>query len=167
LYDPSTGILHFVDINQKRLYHYDTASSTLVFDEFDEPVTALALRQNGQGVSALPQAAAGIDDPGVQLACVTGSGFALIEQDSDSRPKLTYLAQPLSERESRTTRFNDGACDGKGRFLAATLESKHEGNEFGGILYQYDPSDGSCKVLDDQDITDGNGLGWSEDHRTL
>jgi sugar lactone lactonase YvrE len=51
LYDPSTGILHFVDIKQKRLYHYDTASSTLVFDEFDEPVTALALRQNGQGVS--------------------------------------------------------------------------------------------------------------------
>jgi sugar lactone lactonase YvrE len=102
-----------------------------------------------------------------QLACVTGSGFALIEQGSDSKPKLTYLAQPLSETVSRYSRLNDGACDGKGRFLAATLESKHEGNEFGGILYQYDPSDGSCKILDDHDITDGNGLGWSEDHRTL
>lgn len=83
------------------------------------------------------------------------------------KPSLTYLAQPLSERERQYSRLNDGACDAKGRFLAATLQSTHQGNEFGGTLYQYDPKDRSCKILDDKDITDGNGLGWSEDNKTL
>ncbi|CCA66732.1 hypothetical protein PIIN_00413 [Serendipita indica DSM 11827] len=149
LYEPSTGILHFVDIKRCRVYHYDTNSHSIEFDEFEEPVTALALRQDG-------------------LACVTATGFALIEKDSESKPTLTYLSQPLSERERKYTRLNDGACDARGRFLAGTLESKAPGNEFGGVLYQYDPATGLARVLDDsEDITDGNGLGWSEDNSTL
>jgi len=93
LYDPSTGILHFVDIDQKRLYHYDTASSTLIFDEFDEPVTALALRQNGQGVSAFPYAALGIDDPG----CSSHASLAL---------DLPLLNRALTLRRNSRTSLN-------------------------------------------------------------
>lgn len=52
LYDPATRILHFLDIGQSKVFHYDTVSTKLTFDQFDEPVTALALRSNGQGVSA-------------------------------------------------------------------------------------------------------------------
>lgn len=54
LYDPRTEILHFLDIAMKRLYHYNTGSSTLICDEFDEAITALALREDGEGVSSLP-----------------------------------------------------------------------------------------------------------------
>jgi sugar lactone lactonase YvrE len=98
---------------------------------------------------------------------VTASGFALIEQDENSKAQLTPLIRALSAEELLYTRLNDGACDARGRFLAATLESTHPGHEFGGALYQYDPSDRSCKMLDNQDITDGNGLGWSKDNKTL
>jgi sugar lactone lactonase YvrE len=98
---------------------------------------------------------------------VTASGFAFVEQDKDSKAQLTPLVRALSDEELLYTRLNDGACDARGRFVAATLESKHPGHKFGGALYQYDPSDGSCKILDNQDITDGNGLGWSEDNKTL
>ena len=103
----------------------------------------------------------------MQLACVTASGFALIEKEEDSDARLTPLVQALAGEELLYTRLNDGACDARGRFLAATIASTHPGHEFGGTLYQYDPSDGSCKVLDSQDITDGNGLGWSSDNKTL
>ncbi|KAG8761211.1 hypothetical protein FRC14_006260 [Serendipita sp. 396] len=150
LYDPSTDILHFVDINRQRVYHYNNASQSLDFDEVEEPVTALSLRRCGEG-----------------LACVTATGFAIIEPGSDNKSVLRHLSKPLSERELRYTRLNDGACDARGRFLAATLESKAPGNEFGGVLYQYDPQTGVSKVLDDQGFTDGNGLGWSEDNATL
>lgn len=80
---------------------------------------------------------------------------------------LTHLAQPLSETQRLYTRFNDGACDAKGRFLAGTLRSTSSEIEFGGTLYRYDPSDGTCIVLDDEDITDSNGIGWTEDNQTL
>jgi len=51
LYDPATKMLHFVDIGQKRVYHCDTETLSLAFDQFEEAVTALALRRDGKGVS--------------------------------------------------------------------------------------------------------------------
>ena len=45
-------MLHFVDIDQKRVYHWDTETLSLTFDQFDEAVTALALRPRGEGVSS-------------------------------------------------------------------------------------------------------------------
>ncbi|KAG7450426.1 uncharacterized protein BT62DRAFT_927727 [Guyanagaster necrorhizus] len=79
--------------------------------------------------------------------------------------------------------FNDGACDSKGRFFAGTVYSEVHGVP--GMLYRYDPTDRSVKVVDEgpftvgchdytvTDITkytvlqDSNGLGWSVDERTL
>lgn len=167
LYDPETKILHFVDINQKRVYHCNTETLDLTVDQFDEAVTALALRQGGQGVSNARAAPKNALTLLCQLACATASGFGVIEKDENSNARLVPLITALSDEELLYTRLNDGACDARGRFLAATIESKHPGHEFGGTLYQYDPKDGSCKVLDTQDITDGNGLGWSEDNKTL
>jgi hypothetical protein len=45
-------MLHFLDIGQSQVFHYDTVTTKLTVDQFDEPVTALALRSNGEGVSA-------------------------------------------------------------------------------------------------------------------
>lgn len=77
-----------------------------------------------------------------QLACTAASGFALLEGDGT----LKYLAQPIPEEWVGKTRFNDGACDPKGRYFAGTLYSAEHG--IPGQLYRYDPKDGSCVVVD-------------------
>lgn len=67
-------------------------------------------------------------------------------------PRLQYISEPLPEEQQPYTRFNDGACDPRGRFLAGTLFHKEE-PQFTGSLYSYDPETKECKLLDNQDIT--------------
>ncbi|KZS93443.1 regucalcin [Sistotremastrum niveocremeum HHB9708] len=136
LYEPETGILHFVDITRKQLLHYNTVTSDLEIDQFEESIGCLALRTQGG------------------LACAAQRGFALIEPG----PSLHYLALPLPAAHAPFTRFNDGACDSEGRFFAGTLEDDEQGVP--GELYRYDPIDQSCVVVD-TGMTDSNGLGWT------
>jgi sugar lactone lactonase YvrE len=51
LYDPRTDTLHFVDILRKRVYNYHPGTKELVVHEYDEAVSALALRAEKPGVS--------------------------------------------------------------------------------------------------------------------
>jgi sugar lactone lactonase YvrE len=68
LYDPSTSLLHFVDISENKVsnissvlphshfpmpqvFHVNIDTHELAVEQFEEPVTCLALRQNGAGVS--------------------------------------------------------------------------------------------------------------------
>jgi hypothetical protein len=90
-----------------------------------------------------------------QLACAAKRGFALINPASSEgdKPTITYLAQPLPGERFQYTRFNDGACDAKGRFLAGTLLSPTPDHEFGGSLYRYDPGTGVCELIDDDNLT--------------
>ncbi|KAI0051762.1 hypothetical protein FA95DRAFT_1580489 [Auriscalpium vulgare] len=143
LYDASTQTLHFVDIESKRVLHLDTTSLELTHEEFTEPITCLALRQDGR------------------LACATASGIALLEGNS----KLNYLCKPIPEPEQPYTRLNDGACDSKGRFYVGSLYNKERG--IPGRLYCYNPDTGVCTVADDGPFTDSNGLGWSLDDKTM
>ncbi|KAI0734524.1 hypothetical protein C8Q72DRAFT_806598 [Fomitopsis betulina] len=141
LYDPRTSTLHFVDIERNKLYHLNVHSSKLREDRFEVPVTCLALRKDGG------------------LACTTARGFAVIENG----PSLRHLSEPIAKEHKQFTRFNDGACDNKGRFIAGTLCSK----KVPGQLYMYDPADRSCRVIDPGPFTDCNGLGWSADNRIM
>ncbi|KII93567.1 hypothetical protein PLICRDRAFT_87929 [Plicaturopsis crispa FD-325 SS-3] len=143
LYDASDATLHFVDIDEMKVFHFNTVTNDLVLEQYDEPVTCLALRQNGKG-----------------LACVAAKGFGIIEDGI-----IKYLCTPLPDHHARFTRFNDGACDSKGRFFAGTLVS--EQHNIPGQLYRYDPADGRCVVVDPGPFTDSNGLGWSPDEKTL
>ncbi|CCM05159.1 uncharacterized protein FIBRA_07368 [Fibroporia radiculosa] len=144
LYDPRTSTLHFVDIEQNKVYHLNIITLDFVVDTFEDPVTSLALRRNGKG-----------------LACTTSKGFALIEGNST----LHYLCQPLPSSHQPHTRFNDGACDYKGRYIAGTLYSPRY--DVPGQLYMYDPETNLCDVIDQGPFTDSNGLGWSEDGKTM
>jgi sugar lactone lactonase YvrE len=84
-----------------------------------------------------------------ELACVAARGFALLPGNS----RLEYISQPLPSEEIPHTRFNDGGCDGKGRFFSGTLYSpKHN---IPGRLYRYDPSDQTCVVADPGPFTVG------------
>ncbi|KAH9837125.1 uncharacterized protein C8Q71DRAFT_706698 [Rhodofomes roseus] len=155
LYDPRTSTLHFVDIECNKvystpfrlgpfqLYHLDTRSSEIKVEQFEEPLTCLSLRKDGG------------------LACTTAKGFAVVEDG----PTLRYLSQPIPEEHQPFTRFNDGACDSKGRYVAGTMASKDP--YIPGQLYIYDPADNSSRVIDHGPFTDSNGLGWSADDRTM
>ncbi|KAJ3568794.1 hypothetical protein NP233_g5477 [Leucocoprinus birnbaumii] len=146
VYDPTTSTLHFVDIQEKRVYHVDVESLEVNLEQFEETVACLSLCATG---------------PGFRLAGAAAQGFALLPGDS----KLEYISKPLPAGEIPYTRFNDGACDSKGRFFAGTLYSPKHG--IPGRLYRYDPSDKTCAIADPGPFTDSNGLGWSPDEKTF
>ncbi|KAH6917303.1 regucalcin [Coprinopsis sp. MPI-PUGE-AT-0042] len=143
IYEAARSTLHFVDINENKVYHVLAETGEVTVEAFDEAVTCLVLRKDGKG-----------------LACVAAQGFALLEGNST----LSYLAQPLAADEVAHTRFNDGACDAAGRFFAGTIASPEHG--IPGRLYRYDPADSTC-VMIDEPFTDSNGLGWSSDGKTM
>ncbi|KAF8078536.1 hypothetical protein FPV67DRAFT_1663259 [Lyophyllum atratum] len=126
LYDSTTSTLHFVDISEKKVYHLNTQSLDLQVEQFDTPVSCLALRK------AKP-----------------GRASPLLEGNST----LKYISQPLPIDDIPYTRFNDGGCDSKGRFFAGTIYSKEHGVP--GKLYRYDPNDGTSKVVDEGPFTAG------------
>ncbi|PIL31586.1 transporter [Ganoderma sinense ZZ0214-1] len=144
LYDPRTSILHFIDIEQNQVHHYNVLSGELTSEQFDVSVTCLALRRNGKG-----------------LACATSHGFALIEEGSS----LKHLNQPIPTGFQPYTRFNDGACDRYGRFIAGTLFNSER--SVPGQLYIYDPKLDVCEVLEPGPFTDSNGLGWTDGGKTM
>ncbi|THH11611.1 hypothetical protein EW145_g541 [Phellinidium pouzarii] len=145
LYDKSTSILHFVDIVKNQVLHFNTITSELTVDQFDEPVSCLALRPNSQG-----------------LACAAAQGFALIDP---STHKLSYISKILPAQHAAHVRFNDGACDSQGRFFAGTTCSVDP--YIPGQLYRYDPGTGAATLVDEGPFTDCNGLGWSADEKTM
>lgn len=149
IWDPRTQTLHFIDIFNPRLYHYDFESGKLDVEQFSEAIGCLALRKGGG------------------LACAAKRGYAVLEPRS--RPTtIRYLKETFSDAELRYVRFNDGACDPKGIFWAGTLEYKTaEGDHVPGGLWRFDPRNDTAHVVDTRDITDSNAIGWSADHKTM
>jgi hypothetical protein len=82
-----------------------------------------------------------------QLACVAARGFALLPGNS----QLDYLSAPLSDDITPYTRFNDGGCDSRGRFFAGTICNQDHG--IPGRLYKFDPTVGSCGIVDEGPFT--------------
>lgn len=64
--------------------------------------------------------------------------------------RIEYLAKPLDAYRESKTRFNDGACDAKGRFIAGTL-SVEDGK--GGSLWSYGVGDEGVRLVDGEDIS--------------
>lgn len=167
-----------------KVYHYNLVSGALEHEQYEDAVTCLALRRSGQGVSDRPVLfVQWLLTFGNQLACATSHGFAVIEEGS----KLRYLNRPLPEAFQPFTRFNDGACDKNGRFVAGTLYDKE--HEVPGQLYIYDAERDACELLEPGPFTvyrlsqrsfrdfrltalnsstqDSNGLGWTNDGKTM
>ncbi|KAI0319383.1 hypothetical protein OF83DRAFT_1055045 [Amylostereum chailletii] len=144
VYEGRTATLHFVDIVAQKVFHLNTETLKLEVEHFDEPITCLVLRRNRKG-----------------LACATASGIATIEDKST----LNYLTRPIPEKDRPYVRFNDGACDSKGRFFVGSVYNKE--HSIPGLLHRYDPKDGTCVVVDEGPFTDTNGIGWSLDEKTM
>ena len=72
-------------------------------------------------------------------------------------------ADPIAVDLPSGHRFNDGACDPAGRFLAGTTARNVPDAD--GVLWSLSPSGEVSTVL--EGITESNGLGWSPDGSTF
>ncbi|MEO9653391.1 SMP-30/gluconolactonase/LRE family protein [Marinomonas sp.] len=138
-WDERTQTLYFVDIDSFKLHAYNTATKQLDSREFDEEIGCFSLRQNGGYIAAFRS--------GV---------YTFIDFHGELTPYW------LADYDQASTRFNDGRCDAKGRFMAGTMYAPKDA--FKGALYQF--SKGQTVILDQAAWT-SNGLAFSPDNKTM
>ncbi|TYL47935.1 SMP-30/gluconolactonase/LRE family protein [Marinomonas sp. IMCC 4694] len=138
-WDDRTQTLYFVDIDSFILYAFDAQSKALQKREFDEEIGCFSLDENGGFIAAF------------RTGVYTFDHF-----HGDLVPYW------LATYDQKTTRFNDGRCDAKGRFLAGTMYSPKDA--FNGALHQF--SNGKESLID-QSAWTSNGLAFSPDNTIM
>jgi sugar lactone lactonase YvrE len=133
VWDEHKQILYWLDILEKRIY----AGPELLL-QLDDFAGCLAVREAGGLVLAL------------------SSRIVAWEPSSKELTVLATVGEPSSNR------FNDGKCDGAGRFLAGTMDRFEK--EASGSLYSLEGRE-VRRLLDGIRIS--NGLAWSSDCKTL
>lgn len=96
-WDEQSGLLYWVDINAFELHRFDPATGMDEHLTFREEIGCFSLRKSGGFVLAMR------------------SGFYFL---NGWNTELQPIADP--ESDLADTRFNDGRCDAKGRFLAGS-----------------------------------------------
>ncbi|MBJ7537792.1 SMP-30/gluconolactonase/LRE family protein [Marinomonas transparens] len=138
-WDERTQTLYFVDIDSFKLHAFNTQTQKLESREFDEAIGCFSLAENGGFIAAFR------------------SGVYTFEHFN--APLTIYW---LADYDQQTTRFNDGRCDAKGRFLAGTMYSPKDALK--GALHQF--SHGQ-ETLIDQAAWTSNGLAFSPDNKIM
>jgi len=139
IWDVKTQTLYWLDILNKRIY-----INAEILIELDEFVGCIAPRRQGG------------------LILTKRSSFWSLDQTQDQPDSVqTTLLSPLSD-EPTTTRFNDGKCDPRGRFLAGTMDLNE--TDPTGSLYSLDGKS-VTKLL--KDVTISNGMAWSPDYKNF
>jgi sugar lactone lactonase YvrE len=134
--------LWWVDILEHRLHREHAASGAHHAWQFDETVSAVAERA---------------DSPG--LAITLRRGLATFDP---ATRELVRLHEPEREREGN--RFNDGKCDGRGRFWGGTMDFAASART--GALYCFDAAGRATRAIDlGWQVT--NGPTWTRDGRTM
>jgi D-xylonolactonase len=135
--------LWWVDILEQRLYRFSPADGARAHWSFDEEISAVAERAGGPG-----------------LIVTLRRGFALFDPDTPGATPR-YLHRP--DAEPPGNRFNDGKCDGSGRFWGGTMDFACEAPT--GALYCYDAGGTCTRHAIGFAVT--NGPTWSRDGRTM
>ncbi len=138
---PETGELWFVDIKNPTIFRLDPARGRL--DRWPMParIGFLVPRRGGGFIAGLKTGLFTWDP---------AAGLAPLHDPEPGRPD---------------NRFNDAACDRRGRLFAGTMDDE-ERPIGAGTLYRLDRIDGPCvPVVGDVHLS--NGLDWSPDDRTL
>lgn len=139
IWNKSNGLLYWLDITGKRLHQWSPASAEHRVALLPQQIGCMALKGENEAIFAGEQ--------GFQMYhLTTGEMKPLI----DPEPHLP------------STRFNDGKCDIRGRFLAGTMSNA---NLPEGALYVMHP-DGKVDTLLDQ-VACSNGIAWSPGFDTL
>ena len=152
IWDAHTQTLYWLDILNKRIY---VGAEVLV--ELDEFIGCIAPRQNGGLILAL----SGVVSETSHADEGRSSFWTLDHASGTSDSVRTTLLSPLTD-EPTTTRFNDGKCDPRGRFLAGTMDMNE--TDPTGSLYAFDGKS-VTKLL--SDVTISNGMAWGADHKTF
>lgn len=139
VWDDRSGRLVWVDIEGRALHSTDIGSRVTTTLPMPLPIGIAVPRRSGGFVAALEDGFHTIDPDGrtQQIAAIDTNGGRL--------------------------RFNDGACDPTGRFLAGTMA--YDFAAAAGALYRLDTDLRVTRLLDD--VTISNGLGWSPDGGTM
>jgi len=139
VWDARSGRLIWVDIEGAALHstHPETGKTTTL--PMPSPIGIAVPRQSGGFLAALED------------------GFYSIDPDGG-----TELIAEIDNR-ARGLRFNDGACDPAGRFLAGTMA--YDFRPGAGSLYRLEPDLSVSRLIDS--VTISNGLGWSPDGGTM
>ena len=141
VWDCRAGLLYWLDIKRRLLQCYDPSTNEVRRWDLPEQPGCCAVRESGRLLLALE------------------SGFVTLDLDSG---RIEPLLDP--EPEWPGNRFNDGACDRRGRMWAGTMDDAEVGARTGS-LYRYE-ADGSCeRVLDGLGIP--NTFAWSPDDATM
>jgi sugar lactone lactonase YvrE len=140
VWDHRSGHLVWVDIYGMKVHRYD------------------AMHGVDQTISLDQQVGAAVPDARGDLILALEHGFHRYETASG---ELVRLCDPESDKPGN--RFNDGKCDGAGRFWAGTMDRREE--QPLGALYCLEPDGSVRKALDGIKVS--NGLEWSLDHTVL
>lgn len=132
LWDHRSGLWYWVDINAKRIHHYDPGMKRHKVFQTAVKVGALGLRKQGGFVAA------------------TSEGLGFWEPQGN---QMHLVVHP--EKGKPGARFNDGKVGPDGCFWAGTMTF----DDASSSLYRWNP-DLSVQTLQ-AGITISNGLGWS------
>lgn len=145
VFDEQERAVYWVDIEQPAILRYAIDSGDRHEFPMPEKIGCIAQRERGGFVAGLR------------------SGFAFVDLDVNNPgcPRLQPICNPEPNRPGN--RFNDGKCDGRGRFWAGTMDAAIERPT--GALYRLDP-DQSVQRMDEGYVVT-NGPAWSPDGKTL
>lgn len=139
VWDARSGRLVWVDIEGRALHSTDPSTGATTSLPMPLPIGVAVPRRSGGFVAALED------------------GFHAIDADGRSEQIAAI------DNNAGRLRFNDGACDPAGRFLAGTMA--YDFAPRAAALYRLDADLGVTRLLDD--VTISNGLGWSADGGTM
>jgi sugar lactone lactonase YvrE len=135
------GRLLYVDIEGRRVIHFNPDSGSEQIIEAGERVGTVVPRQSGG------------------LVIAGDNGFSFLDP-ADGR--ITRVADPEPDKKP-DNRFNDGKCDPAGRFWAGTISTVKKTGD--AALYMLDAE----KQVHPKypNVTNSNGLCWTEDTKTF
>lgn len=141
VWDGNSARLLWVDIQGRTLRRFDPASGRNEVFPLPDLVTSVHLRERGGVILTMRKE------------------FAFYDPENGN---LELLADP--EPNLPGNRFNDAACDRRGRLWAGTMNAKHWAEPVGD-LYLFDES--LAPVRKRAKVVCSNGTGWSPDGQTM
>jgi sugar lactone lactonase YvrE len=134
VWDSKLQSICWVDIMNGQIHEFGTRGGTLKTTDVHEMVGAVALCADGNLLAALK------------------NGLAIVDRKSGG---ITPLSHP--EAHLPANRFNDGKCDGEGRFWIGSMAVDETLNQ--GSVYVFDADGGITKKIEGTTIS--NGLAWN------
>ncbi|ORY26984.1 hypothetical protein BCR39DRAFT_469840 [Naematelia encephala] len=161
IWDTRKQRLFFVDIDERKVFTYEPRTGIVGYQTFDRKITALALLEQDDGVL-------GTAEDGMIHIPNTSLPFPPTGEN------MPYKRLPVNITPPKGfNRFNEACVDPTGtRFLCGTMGDQDRwdsAREVGGTMYalQSDGYGGLAAPLVLDNITCSNGMGWTEDLKTM